>query len=145
MRISFGAAGFLVRHGNNPVWWPDDSIGLPRARMEYILARFYHDSQKYKFTPVFVLVAGSVAELRSRGGNDHRIFSSIASRSNLPGLIYIDVVKELSSVHATKLVADFTPESYIAITHPSVQGNQAIARVIRARLRDQLAVLGDRK
>jgi len=143
--FSLGAAGFLVRHGLNPVWWPDYSVGLPRARMEYILARFYHDSHKYKFTPVFVLLPGSVAELRSRMGNDHPVFSAMAGQSKFPGLIYIDVVKELSSVHAKMLVADFTPESYIAITHPSAQGNQAIARVIRARLRDQLAALGVRK
>lgn len=136
--FSLSAAGFISRHGIRPAYaWPDYSKGLPADRLKYIVQRFHADSRKYRFTPVFVLLPESVVDLRSRRGNEHPVFSAIVGGSNLPDLIYIDVVQELSSERVESYVANFTPESYIRITHPSALGNRAIASVILARLRDR--------
>ena len=117
-------------------------MGLPRDRIEYILERFHDDSQRYGFTPVFVLLPESSRDLRTRGGNDHPVFSEVAGRASLTDLIYIDVVKELTAEGVEPYVQDLSPESFIRRTHPSALGNRAIANVILAKLRGRFDALG---
>jgi hypothetical protein len=137
--FSLCAARFIARNGVHPTYpWPDYSEGLPRARMKYILERFHADSRKYRFTPVFLLLPESTTELERRRGYEHPVFSAIVREANLPGLVYIDVAKELSSERVGMYAANFTSASYIRITHPSPAGNQAIANVVIAALRDQV-------
>ena len=141
--LILSAARFVRRYGASPVAvWPDYSTGMPRKRIDYLLRRFHDDARTYGFTPVFVLLPESRNDLRTRRGRDHPLFSGVADSNRLPRLIYIDVVKELTGDHAETYVAGMTPDSFFTVTHPSAYGNRAIATVILARLRDQLAALG---
>lgn len=70
--FSIRAAGFIVRNGPIPRRiFPDQTTGLAKQRMAYILTRFVKNARQHKFTPVFVLLPQNVRDLRTRNGGDH--------------------------------------------------------------------------
>jgi hypothetical protein len=132
------AVRFLSRYGLSAPPEPGRSEAA-NERMAYILERFQNDARVHGFTPVLLLLPQSEETLRQRRGADHPRIAPLVAPLERKGLIYIDVEKELSGDARESYVPGFRPEEYVRITHPSAYGNEAIAAVTLAKLRDSLA------
>lgn len=132
--FTWRAIQFISQRGLQPrVVWPGTQPDA-LANMAEVIRRFHASAQVHNFTPVFVLLPDSGNHIARRGGAENWIFGPLIRDLSLDGLIFIDVVQELSLTGPEALVPDFDSSLYQNVTHPSAYGNAAIAKVLYHRL-----------
>ena len=137
--FTWRAIQFISQRGLQPnVVWPGTQPEAI-ANMAEVIRRFHASAEAHNFIPVFVLLPDSERHIATRGGEENWIFGPLIRDLDLDGLIFIDVVQELSRTGPEALVPDFDPSQYQNVTHPSAYGNAAIAKVLYHRLEPLLS------
>lgn len=127
---SFAAASFLWRHGPDPwISWPGDSDDA-WAIVSHLVDRLVELSRTHDFIPVLALLPQNIQEIEAGLGPHHRRLAETVTARGYPELIYIDVIEALSGPRASEIAPGFDPQTYLAITHPSAEGNAAIAAAL---------------